>query len=109
MFTIQQHPTSKGFQFVLHSKKGILLLSSIVFTTPKEAMKGIELCKTQVQRKTNIERKTTTSGKFHFSIKDIEGKLLADSMLYSSEPGMQNGKEAIRNYAPMATVIKTKA
>ncbi len=109
MFTIQKHPTSKGFQFVLHSKKGVLLLSSIAFTTPKEAMKAIELCKTQVQRKTNIERKTTATGKFHFIIKDVERKLLADSMLYSSEPGMQNGIDAIRSYVPLASVIKTKA
>ncbi len=38
-----------------------------------------------------FERKTDYNGKFLFILKNSEGKVLGNSMLYNSEAGMENG------------------
>ncbi len=38
-----------------------------------------------------FERKTNTEGKFHFSLKDDDGRIIGHSEPYDSEAGMENG------------------
>ncbi|SFU70296.1 hypothetical protein SAMN05216480_11468 [Pustulibacterium marinum] len=105
MFKIVFDKEKECFHFLLNSKNGgSLLLKSIAFDSKAEAEKAIDDCRQQVLLKSNIERKTLGNGKFHFIIKDNKRKILADSLFYSSEAGMQNGIEAIRKYIPIAGI-----
>jgi|SRR5690606_25089923 len=79
------------YTFSLQSESGQALLNSIPFSNREEINKTIANLKILIGLSSVFERKTDYNGKFLFILKNSEGKILGNSMLYSSEAGMENG------------------
>ncbi|MCM4171631.1 DUF1508 domain-containing protein [Arenibacter sp. TNZ] len=79
------------YTFSLQSESGQTLLTSIPFSKRAEIDKTIANLKILIGQSSVFERKTDYTGKFLFIMKDNQGKIIGNSMLYSSEAGMENG------------------
>lgn len=79
------------YTFSLQSESGQPLLNSIPFSNREEIDKTIANLKVLIGQSSVFERKTDYNGKFLFILKNSEGKVLGNSMLYNSEAGMENG------------------
>ncbi|PXX24997.1 YegP family protein [Arenibacter sp. ARW7G5Y1] len=79
------------YTFSLQSESGQALLTSIPFNNREEINKTIANLKVLIGQSSVFERKTDYNGKFLFTLKNSEGKIIGSSMLYSSEAGMENG------------------
>ena len=80
-----------GFCFVVRSRQGHVLLQSVAFSEKRD----LEACVREIRLKLGnpacFERTTNHNGKFRFSLKNPQGKVVGHSALYSSEAGMENG------------------
>ncbi|WP_281756059.1 YegP family protein [Neptunitalea chrysea] len=97
MFKIDK--TIDRVYFTLNAEHGKILLTSIPFTNEEDALLASNSCSEIIKKKSGIERKTSSNGKFHFIVKNTDGTILAQSEEYTSEAGMQNNIEAIRKLA----------
>ena len=88
--------------FVVKSKSGRVLLQSVEFTTKTEIERNIKQLNSFPKLLTKVERKTNFDGKFLFSVKNSDNKIIGRSELYSSEAGMENG---IKNLAKNITKL----
>ncbi|MEQ8217727.1 MAG: YegP family protein [Arenibacter sp.] len=79
------------YTFSLQSESGQTLLNSVPFGNREEIDKTIANLKVLIGQSSVFERKTDYNGKFLFILKNSEGKVLGNSMLYNSEAGMENG------------------
>ncbi|NKI25090.1 YegP family protein [Arenibacter sp. 6A1] len=77
--------------FSLQSDTGQSLLKSVPYTTKESMHKTLTDLKVLVTLSSAFERKTNYHGKFFFILKDKEGKIIGNSMFYTSEAGMENG------------------
>jgi len=89
------------YSFRAKSKSGGLLLRSIDFIDENEINQTLS----ELNQKGlfSFERKTKTSGKFQFNLKDANGRVIGYSNLYTSEAGMENG---IKNLTKSISAIK---
>lgn len=75
----------------MRSGQGHVLLQSVAFNEKKD----LEACVREIRMKLGnpacFERMTNHNGKFRFSLKNPQGRILGHSALYSSEAGMENG------------------
>lgn len=85
------------YTFSLQSESGQALLTSIPFGNKEEINRIIADLKVLIGQSWVFERKTDYNGKFLFILKNIEGKIIGNSMLYSSEAGMENGIKNLKN------------
>jgi len=79
------------YTFSLQSESGQTLLTSVPFKNREEIDNTIAKLKILIGQSSVFERKTDYNGKFLFVMKNSEGKTIGNSMLYSSEAGMENG------------------
>lgn len=89
--------TRKGFEFLVKSESGKILLRSVPFKDEQTISKTVEsLSKSNAVIK-RFERKTNFNGAFLFELKNEKGKTIGSSGLYSSEAGMENGIKNLTN------------
>ncbi len=86
-----------SYRFSLKTKSGHTLLNSVTFLSKSEVNKVIADLNTLLDEQSIFERKTDHSGKFLFNLKDRDGKIIGNSLLYGSEAGMENGIKNIKN------------
>lgn len=77
--------------FLVKSKAGKTLLTSIDYTSKQEIEKTIKQLASTKNAIQKIERKTNFEGQFLFHLKAETGNIIGSSGLYSSEAGMENG------------------
>lgn len=80
-----------GFCFVVRSGQGHVLLQSVEFASKKDLEACVRDLRLRLGNPACFERATNHNGKFRFSLRNPEGKILGHSALYSSEAGMENG------------------
>ena len=80
-----------SYTFSLQSESGQTLLNSVPYGNREDIDKTIAHLKVLIGQSSVFERKTDYNGKFLFTMKNSEGKIIGRSMLYSSEAGMENG------------------
>lgn len=85
------------FQFRLKTADGLTLLESIDFDSQEEIEQTIGQLKPLAQSHIAIERKTNYNGNFLFNLKDQNGRIIGNSLLYNSEAGMENGITNLKN------------
>lgn len=90
MIQINQEP-DHTYTFNIQSESGHTLLQSVPFADKQKMEWTIGILKELILRHSSFERKTNYNGKFLFLLKDNDGKLIGNSMFYSSEAGMENG------------------
>ena len=79
------------YQFSLKTAEGKTLLESVDFGSEAEIKQTVKELIPLVQRQNCFERKTNYDGNFLFNLKDKNGKIIGNSLLYESEAGMENG------------------
>ena len=79
------------YRFLLKTLQGRTLLNSVDFGSEKEARESLRKLIPDSERSMRVERKTNYNGKFLFSLRDRQGKIIGKSGLFSSEAGMENG------------------
>ncbi|QBA64289.1 YegP family protein [Muriicola soli] len=85
------------YSFIVTAKGGNSILQSVSFPSKKELDATLEKLPPLVSKPSVFERKTGHNGKFHFTLKDQNGKTIGTSKEYTSEAGMENGIVNFRN------------
>lgn len=101
MFELKNKEGS-NFHFTLKAKNGQVILSSEVYNSKAAALNGIESVKKNSPEDGRYERKTAKNGKFYFNLKATNGQVIGSSQMYSSESGMENGIDSVKENSPKA-------
>lgn len=96
--------TNGEFQFNLKAGNGEVILSSEGYTTKANCTNGIDSVKRNAQDDSKYERKTSSNGKFYFTLNATNGQIIGVSEMYDSESGRVNGIDSVKNNAPSAEV-----
>lgn len=92
------------FQFNLKAGNGQVILSSEGYASKSGCEGGVESVKKNAAKEDSYERKTSTNGKYHFSLKATNGQIIGSSEMYESASGRDNGIESVMKNAPGAAV-----
>lgn len=101
MFELKNKEKS-SYHFTLKAKNGQVILSSEVYQSKTAALSGIESVQKNAVEEGRYERKTAKDGKFFFNLKSANGQVIGSSQMYSSESGMENGINSVKDNAPGA-------
>lgn len=102
MFEVKK--SGEKYHFVLKAGNGQVILSSQMYASKSGAMNGVDSVRKNCGDDNCWERKTAKNGKFHFNLKSTNGQIVGSSQMYSSESGMNNGIQSVKNNAPGADV-----
>ncbi|MDY8135530.1 YegP family protein [Aquimarina sp. 2201CG5-10] len=91
-----------SYHFTLKAKNGQVILSSEVYNSKAAAENGISSVKKNASEDGRYERKTAKDGRFFFNLKAGNGQVIGSSQMYSSESGMENGINSVKENAPGA-------
>lgn len=97
MIEIKKH-NENTYRFKVSTSAGNTILESIDFLYIEDLKKLVAELQSCINERNIIERKTDHSGKFLFHLKNMEGQLIGNSQLYSSEAGMENGIKNLKTY-----------
>lgn len=98
MFELKNKEGS-SYHFTLKAKNGQVILSSEVYNSKAAAENGIASVKKNSSEDARYERKTAKNGKFYFNLKAGNGQVIGSSQMYSSESGMENGINSVKENA----------
>jgi uncharacterized protein YegP (UPF0339 family) len=101
MFELKNKEGS-SYHFTLKAKNGQVILSSEVYNSKSAAENGISSVKKSASEDGRYERKTAKNGKFYFNLKAGNGQIIGSSQMYTSESGMENGINSIKENASSA-------
>ncbi|WP_421939480.1 YegP family protein [Pedobacter sp.] len=90
------------FQFNLKAGNGQTILTSEGYSAKSSCENGIESVKKNAQDDTKFEKKTSTNGKYYFSLKATNGQIIGSSEMYESVSARDNGIESVKKNAPDA-------
>ncbi|MHA7058880.1 YegP family protein [Aquimarina sp. M1] len=102
MFELKNKEGSDNYHFTLKAKNGQVILSSEVYNSKAAAINGIASVQKNAVEDGRYERKTAKDGKFFFNLKATNGQVIGSSQMYSSESGMENGINSVKENAPEA-------
>jgi uncharacterized protein YegP (UPF0339 family) len=92
------------FQFNLKADNGQTILASEGYVAKSSCINGIESVKKNASDDSRYEKKTSSSGKYHFNLKASNGQIIGSSEMYESTAGRDNGIASVKKNAPDATV-----
>ncbi|MDH7445899.1 YegP family protein [Aquimarina sp. 2201CG14-23] len=98
MFELKNKEGS-SYHFTLKAKNGQVILSSEVYNSKAAAVNGIASVQKNASEDGRYERKTAKDGKFFFNLKATNGQVIGSSQMYSSESGMENGINSVKENA----------
>ncbi|WP_299251919.1 YegP family protein [uncultured Aquimarina sp.] len=101
MFELKNKEGS-SYHFTLKAKNGQVILSSEVYNSKAAAVNGIASIQKNAVENGRYERKTAKDGKFFFNLKASNGQVIGSSQMYSSESGMENGINSVKENASEA-------
>lgn len=94
------------FQFNLKAGNGQTILASEGYSTKSACENGVESVKNNASDDSRYERKNSTNGKFHFSLKAGNGQIIGSSEMYETAAGMENGIESVMKNSKDASVVE---
>ena len=101
MFELKNKEGS-SYHFTLKAKNGQVILNSEIYSSKTAAINGISSIQKNAVEDDKYERKTAKDGKFFFNLKATNGQVIGSSQMYSSESGMENGINSVKENAPKA-------
>ncbi|WP_298540742.1 YegP family protein [uncultured Aquimarina sp.] len=101
MFELKNKEGS-SYHFTLKAKNGQVILSSEVYNSKAAAINGIASVQKNAIEDGRYERKTAKDGRFFFNLKATNGQVIGSSQMYSSESGMENGINSVKENASEA-------
>ncbi len=93
------------YRFRLKASNGEIILSSEGYTSKAACTNGIESVQRNCSNPDCFEKKTTSTGKYRFSLKATNGQIIGVSQNYKSESGCDNGMQSVGRSAPGAQVV----
>ena len=85
-----------SYRFVLKSASGGTILNSVEFKSEDAVNQTTSKLGDLANKPTSFERTTNHNGQFQFNLRDHNGKIIGQSLLYDSEAGMENGIKNLR-------------
>ena len=90
------------YQFNLKAGNGQVILASEGYAAKSSCENGIESVKKNAQDDSKFEKKTSSNGKYYFSLKASNGQIIGSSEMYESTAARDNGIESVKKNAPDA-------
>ncbi|KIA95944.1 hypothetical protein OC25_05210 [Pedobacter kyungheensis] len=90
------------YQFNLKAGNGQVILASEGYAAKSSCENGIESVKKNAQDDSKFEKKTSSNGKYYFSLKATNGQIIGSSEMYESTAARDNGIESVQKNAPDA-------
>lgn len=84
------------FQFNLKADNGQVILASEGYSSKSACENGVESVRKNSQDDARYEKKTSTNGKYFFSLKAGNGQIIGGSEMYESTAGRDNGIESVK-------------
>lgn len=97
--------TAGNFRFNLKAGNGQIILSSESYETKAAAQNGAESVKKNAADESRFDRRKNKNGDSYFVLKAGNGQEIGRSESYSSEAGLENGIQSVRNNAPEAEIV----
>ncbi len=94
--------TNGEYQFNLKAGNGQVILASEGYAAKSSCENGIESVKKNAQDDSKFEKKTSSNGKYYFSLKASNGQIIGSSEMYESTAARDNGIESVQKNAPGA-------
>jgi hypothetical protein len=104
-FEIFQSENNGKFYFRLKARNGQIILSSQGYSTKASARNGIESVQRHAEENLLYDRKETSNGKYHFSLKARNGQVVGSSQLYATRLSLEKGIEAVKRAAQHAVLL----
>ncbi|MGQ2985364.1 YegP family protein [Flavobacterium sp.] len=95
--------TNGEYQFNLKASNGQLILTSEGYSTKSGCQNGIQSVKNHAPYDSYYDRKTSTNGKYYFTLKASNGQVIGVSEMYESSSGRDSGIESVKSNAPTAS------
>ena len=92
------------FYFSLHAGNGQVILTSEMYEAKASAVNGIESVKKNGGDETEYAKLTGKDGSPYFTLKAVNGQVIGQSQMYSSEAARDGGIQSCVTNAPGATV-----
>lgn len=92
------------YYFKLLSANGQVLLESRGYRNALQREQDLQIFLSSNAGQFVFERRHAANGKFYFALKSLSGEIIGISTLYNSEASRDNGIEAVKNYAMVASV-----
>ena len=92
------------YYFSLKADNGQKILASEGYTSKAACENGIESVKKNATEDSRYEKKTSTNGKYYFTLKASNGQIIGTSEMYESESGRDNGIASVKSNAPGAAI-----
>lgn len=92
------------YQFNLKASNGQTILASEGYVAKSSCEQGIQAVKQSVAIEARFERKTSSNGKYYFSIKAGNGQIIGSSEMYETSSARDNGIESVKKNAPGAEI-----
>lgn len=95
------------FQFYFRTDAGhVILASDVTYITRYDCIKGIDSVKYNCSKDSRFEFGISSTGKFYFSLRASNGKILGKSDLYESKDILYTAIGFLKNTAPEARIIE---
>lgn len=92
--------------FNLKAGNGEIILKSEGYKDRSGALNGIESVRKNAADATRYEKKTSTNGKFHFSLKAANHQIIGTSEMYESENSRNAGIASVMANAADAKLVE---
>jgi uncharacterized protein len=103
-FEVYQSGKNNEFRFRLKAGNGQTILSSEGYTSKASCLNGIESVKKNASDPKRVNKSTTPTGMFRFSLTAANSQIIGTSQNYKSESGRNNGIESIKKNAAKADI-----
>jgi uncharacterized protein YegP (UPF0339 family) len=104
-FTIFSGKGGKTY-FNLKAGNGEIILASQGYVDKSGARNGVDSVKTNAADAGRFEKKVAGNGKFHFSLKAVNGQIIGNSEMYESEKARDAGIASVTSSAAGATLVE---
>lgn len=92
------------FQFNLKATNGEIILTSEGYVAKDSCKKGIESVRRNSQMDSRYEMNNSKDGKFYFTLKAANGKVVGVSETYENEANRKKGMASLKKNAPNASL-----
>lgn len=106
-FLIGKKPDG-SYYFSLKASDGQVILTSESFESIDAVKSTIEAVKNLSLFEDRYEKRASSDGKYYFSLKTTDGRLLGSSGMFDTAAYRNNGIEAVKRYAPPAVLVESR-
>lgn len=99
-----KNTSDQQFMFHLRTPNGVVILTSVRFTTKHNAQAAIELAKHNSLLDECYERRESSRSEPYFVLKGRNGEIIGRSEKYSCFSDMENGIYLVKRNGPIASV-----